>query len=255
MTSQLDVTSLHAGYLNKPVLQDISLKIPRGQVVSLIGPNGAGKSTFLLALMGLVRNQGSVVFEGSEISSLPVQDRVRLGLSLVSEKRDLFSTMSVEDNLILGAYARNRAGRNQSLEEVFSIFPRLKERRWQEAATLSGGERQMLAMGRALMAKPKVLLLDEPSLGLAPMIVREIFVIIRKLQQAGISILLVEQNARAALEVASWGYVLELGNIALQGPASELANNPRVLAAYLGHKSGATSKGVEKGCQAEIARQ
>lgn len=212
------------------------LSVRTGQVATLIGPNGAGKSTFLLSLMGLIRCSGSVRFEGEEISSLPVQERVRRGISLVSEKRDLFSSLTVEDNLVLGCYARNRDACSSSIEEVFTLFPKLKERRRQEAATLSGGERQMLAMGRALMAKPKLLLLDEPSLGLAPLIVRDIFAIIENLQQAGISILLVEQNARAALNVASWAYVLELGAIVLDGPAEQLAHDPRVAASYLGSK-------------------
>ncbi|MGP4689373.1 ABC transporter ATP-binding protein [Agrobacterium pusense] len=236
MSMCLTVDSLAAGYHRKQVVQDIRLSVPAGQVVTLIGPNGAGKSTFLLSLMGLVRCSGSVRFEGEEISSLPVQERVRRGISLVSEKRDLFSSLTVEDNLVLGCYGRNRDSCSSSIEEVFTLFPKLKERRRQEAATLSGGERQMLAMGRALMAKPKLLLLDEPSLGLAPLIVRDIFAIIENLQQAGISILLVEQNARAALNVASWAYVLELGAIVLDGPAEQLAHDPRVAASYLGSK-------------------
>ncbi|MGH0348911.1 ABC transporter ATP-binding protein [Sinorhizobium meliloti] len=234
MTVHLSVSSITAGYQKKDVLHELRLSVLRGQIVSLIGPNGAGKSTFLLSLMGLVRSSGSIRYEGEEISGLPTEERVRMGMSLVSEKRDLFSALSVEDNLILGSYARNRADRSHSLDEVFSLFPRLKERRRQEALTLSGGERQMLAMGRALMAKPKLLLLDEPSLGLAPLIVRDIFTIIQRLQQAGISILLVEQNARAALEIASWGYVLELGSFVLVGSAAALAQDPRVLASYLG---------------------
>ncbi|MGP4753716.1 ABC transporter ATP-binding protein [Agrobacterium pusense] len=236
MSMCLTVDSLSAGYHRKQVVQDIRLSVPTGQVVTLIGPNGAGKSTFLLSLMGLVRCSGSVRFEGEEISSLPVQERVRRGISLVSEKRDLFSSLSVEDNLILGCYSRNRSTLTSTIEEVFTLFPKLKERRKQGAATLSGGERQMLAMGRSLMAKPKLLLLDEPSLGLAPLIVRDIFAIIENLQQAGISILLVEQNARAALNVASWAYVLELGAVVLDGPAEQLAQDPRVSASYLGSK-------------------
>jgi branched-chain amino acid transport system ATP-binding protein len=236
MNSCIRVTSVTAGYNKKEVLQGLDLVVPQGQVVSLIGPNGAGKSTFLLALMGIIRSTGSICFEGTEISGLAVQERVRLGISLVSEKRDLFPPMSVEDNLVLGCYGRNRQDWKQSLEEVYTLFPKLKDRRSQEAATLSGGERQMLTMGRALMAKPKLLLLDEPSLGLAPLIVRDIFGIIQSLQKAGISILLVEQNARAALEIANWGYVLELGKIALDGPAEALAKDPRVVASYLGAK-------------------
>jgi branched-chain amino acid transport system ATP-binding protein len=234
MSICLAVESLSAGYHRKEVVQDVRLSLPAGQVVTLIGPNGAGKSTFLLSLMGLIRCSGSIRFEGEEIIGLPVQERVRLGISLVSEKRDLFSTLTVEDNLVLGCYSRNRDALSSSLEEVFTLFPKLKERRRQEAATLSGGERQMLAMGRALMAKPKLLLLDEPSLGLAPLIVRDIFAIIESLQQTGISILLVEQNARAALNVAASAYVLELGRVVLEGPAEKLAEDPRVAASYLG---------------------
>ncbi|MEH0295514.1 ABC transporter ATP-binding protein [Agrobacterium sp. CCNWLW71] len=234
MSTCLAVESLCAGYHRKEIVHDVDLSVPVGHVVTLIGPNGAGKSTFLLSLMGLIRSSGSARFEGEEITGLPVQERVRLGISLVSEKRDLFSTLTVEDNLVLGCYSRNRDALSSSIEEVFALFPKLKERRRQEAATLSGGERQMLAMGRALMAKPKLLLLDEPSLGLAPLIVRDIFAIIRTLQQTGISILLVEQNARAALNVATSAYVLELGRVVLEGPAEKLAEDPRVAASYLG---------------------
>lgn len=247
MTVHLSVSSLTAGYHKKDVLHGLKLSVPQGQIVSLIGPNGAGKSTFLLSLMGLLRSSGSIEFEGEEISGLPTEERVRMGMNLVSEKRDLFSALSVEDNLVLGSYARNRADRSRSLEEVFSLFPRLKERRRQEALTLSGGERQMLAMGRALMAKPKLLLLDEPSLGLAPLIVRDIFTIIQRLQQDGISILLVEQNARAALEIARWGYVLELGSFVLEGSAAELAQDSRVLASYLGSPDIGSARYAEDG--------
>jgi branched-chain amino acid transport system ATP-binding protein len=187
--------------------------------------------------MGLLPTQGEIEFEGQSIAALTLEERVMHGISLVPEKRELFSTMSVEDNLVLGGYRQMRLGnalwRNR-LEEVFALFPRLKERRSQEAGTLSGGERQMLAVGRALMSGPKLLMLDEPSLGLAPLIVKEIFSIIETLRQTGVTIVVVEQNARAALEVADYGYVLEMGELALHGPASELAGDARVIDTYLG---------------------
>ena len=233
----LEVSGLHAGYGRAEVLSGIALQLPRGQVVTVIGPNGAGKSTTLNALMGLLPAQGRIVFDGTDLAGTTLEERVMLGLALVPEKRELFSTMPVEDNLVLGGYRpmklRVPQWRN-GLERVYELFPRLKERRDQLAGTLSGGERQMLALGRALMSQPKLLMLDEPSLGLAPLVVREIFEIIKRLRADGVSILLVEQNARAALEVADHGYVLETGEISLQGPASELAADPRVIETYLG---------------------
>ncbi|WP_298924802.1 ABC transporter ATP-binding protein [uncultured Ramlibacter sp.] len=233
----LEVSGLHAGYGRAEVLSGIALQLPRGQVVTVIGPNGAGKSTTLNALMGLLPAQGRIVFDGTDLAGTTLEERVMLGLALVPEKRELFGTMPVEDNLVLGGYRpmklRVPQWRN-GLERVYELFPRLKERRDQLAGTLSGGERQMLALGRALMSQPKLLMLDEPSLGLAPLVVREIFEIIKRLRADGVSILLVEQNARAALEVADHGYVLETGEISLQGPASELAADPRVIETYLG---------------------
>ena len=205
--------------------------------MTVIGPNGAGKTTSLAAIMGLLPSSGTIVFDGHAQRSPNIEKRVVQGLALVPEKRDLFGEMSVEDNLVLGAFQRYRQGKRdqaQTMEEVFQLFPRLKERRNQAAATMSGGERQMLAIGRALMGKPKLLMLDEPSLGLAPLIVREIFHIISDLRQRGVSILLVEQNARAALQVADYAYVLEMGGVAMQGPAEDLANDPRVIESYLG---------------------
>jgi branched-chain amino acid transport system ATP-binding protein len=184
--------------------------------------------------MGLLPCTGTVLFQGEDVTRASVPERVGMGMSLVSEKRDLFSSMSVEDNLLLGCYRRNRASSVSSLDEVYGRFPKLLERRHQEAGTLSGGERQMLAMGRALMASPRLLMLDEPSLGLAPLIVHDIFRIIHELKLSGISILLVEQNARAALNVADHGCVLELGEVILQGPATELLSDPRLMAIYLG---------------------
>ncbi len=233
----LDVRDLHAGYGRAEVLHGLNLKARSGEVITVIGPNGAGKSTLLNALMAALPARGTVAYDGAPIDLLALEERVMLGMALVPETRALFATMSVEDNLVLGAYRQVRLGRSegaQSLAEVFKLFPRLEERRAQLAGTLSGGERQMLAVGRALMGKPRLLMLDEPSLGLAPLVVRDIFATIAALRATGVTILLVEQNARAALEVADYGYVLEMGEIALEGPASELARDPRVVETYLG---------------------
>jgi len=233
----LTVRDLHAGYGRAEVLTGLNLRLPEGSVVTVIGPNGAGKSTTLNALMGVLPARGQVLLDGQDISALSLEERVMRGLALVPEKRELFTTMSVEDNLVLGGYRPMRLGQRdwrEELEKVYALFPRLKERREQLSGTLSGGERQMLAVGRALMARPKVLMLDEPSLGLAPLIVKEIFRIVARLRDTGVSILLIEQNARAALEVADYAYVLETGEIGLEGPASELANDPRVIETYLG---------------------
>jgi branched-chain amino acid transport system ATP-binding protein len=233
----LKVSDLRAGYGKAEVLHGLSLEAAKGSVITVIGPNGAGKSTFLNTLMGLLPGKGRIEFEGQAIEELTLEERVMLGIALVPEKRELFGTMSVEDNLVLGGYRQMRLGnahwRNR-LEEVYSLFPRLKERRMQEAGTLSGGERQMLAVGRSLMSAPKMLMLDEPSLGLAPLIVKEIFSIIETLRKTGVTIVLVEQNARAALAVADQGYVLEMGEIGLHGPAAELARDSRVIDTYLG---------------------
>jgi branched-chain amino acid transport system ATP-binding protein len=236
-TPLLDVRDLHAGYGRAEVLTGLNLRLAAGQVITVIGPNGAGKSTTLNALMGLLPARGQVVFDGVDLADTTLEDRVMLGLALVPERRELFGTMPVEDNLVLGGYRpmKLRVPRwRDGLERVYALFPRLKERRTQLAGTLSGGERQMLAVGRALMAQPKLLMLDEPSLGLAPLVVREIFQIITRLREQGVSILLVEQNARAALEVADHGYVLETGEIVLDGPARELAHDARVIDTYLG---------------------
>ena len=247
MSELLVVEDFHAGYGKADVLRGISLKADAGSVVTVIGPNGAGKSTLLNALMGVLPSRGRVRFEGRDITELSLEERVMAGIALVPEKRELFGTMSVEDNLVLGGWRRKRlkaAGWRDTIETVYRIFPRLKERREQQAATLSGGERQMLAVGRALMSKPSLLMLDEPSLGLAPLVVRDIFKTIAGLRATGVTILLVEQNARAALEVADHGYVLEMGEIALEGPAAELARDPRVIETYLGaaqKKNAATS--------------
>jgi branched-chain amino acid transport system ATP-binding protein len=233
----LEVTDLHAGYGRAEVLTGINLKLEAGQVVTVIGPNGAGKSTMLNALMGVLPCRGRLNFDGKDLAELTLEERVMAGLALVPERRELFGTMAVEDNLLLGGWRAMKLRmpqRDAQLDRVYELFPRLKERRTQLAGTLSGGERQMLAVGRALMSSPKLLMLDEPSLGLAPLVVREIFCIIDTLRASGVSILLVEQNARAALEVADYGYVLETGELRLQGPASELAHDARVIETYLG---------------------
>ena len=219
------------------MLHGIDLHADKGSVITVIGPNGAGKSTLLNTVMGILPGKGTIEFRGQDISTLTLEERVMNGMALVPEKRELFSTMPVEDNLLLGGFRQMRLGNAQwrsKLDDVYSIFPRLQERRTQLAGTLSGGERQMLAVGRALMSGPELLMLDEPSLGLAPLIVREIFSIIERLRETGVTIVLVEQNARAALQVADHGYVLEMGELSAQGPASELANDPRVIETYLG---------------------
>ena len=233
----LEIRNLSVFYGKVEALSQANLTVGQGQIVTVIGPNGAGKTTLLSAVMGLLPSVGEIRFEGHTEARTDVEHMVGLGMNLVPEKRELFSEMSVEDNLVLGAFQRYRSGLRdhaQTMEEVYVLFPRLKERRHQLAGTLSGGERQMLAVGRALMAKPKLLMLDEPSLGLAPLIVREIFRIIAELRRRGVSILLVEQNARAALQVADYAYVLETGQIAMHGPAAQLADDPRVIEAYLG---------------------
>ncbi len=234
----LEVADLRVGYGKVEALHHVSLKVRAGEIVTVIGPNGAGKTTLLSAIMGLLpRRSGSVTFLGSAPGEIEVERMVAMGMTLVPEKRELFGEMSVEDNLLLGAFMRRRLGHRDdaaTMAEVYGIFPRLKERREQLAGTLSGGERQMLAVGRALMAKPKLLMLDEPSLGLAPLIVREIFHVLGRLRKTGVAILLVEQNARAALQVADYGYVLETGEIALAGSSAELRDNPRVVESYLG---------------------
>ncbi|TPG17780.1 ABC transporter ATP-binding protein [Variovorax ginsengisoli] len=233
----LEVRELSVAYGKVEALHGATLHVGAGQIVTVIGPNGAGKTTMLSAIMGQLGCKGDVSFLGKSQSGVKVERRVEGGMSLVPERRELFSTMTIEDNLLLGSYARYRRGlrdHRETMDEVFQRFPRLKERREQLAGTLSGGERAMLVLGRALMAKPKVLLLDEPSLGLAPLIVKDVFRIIADLRRSGVAILLVEQNARAALQVSDYGYVLETGAIVLDGPSAELARDPRVEATYLG---------------------
>jgi branched-chain amino acid transport system ATP-binding protein len=234
----LEVTDLCVSYGKVEALHHANLRVGAGRIVTVIGPNGAGKTTLLSAIMGLLpKDRGDIRFLGASESQIEVERMVARGMSLVPESRALFGDMSVIDNLLLGAFMRHRLGHRdqaKTMAQVFSIFPRLKERCQQQAGTLSGGERQMLALGRALMAKPRLLLLDEPSLGLAPLIVKEIFRVITELKQTGVAILLVEQNARAALQVADYGYVLEVGEIALEGPADKLADDPKVIESYLG---------------------
>jgi len=236
---QIDNLSTQYGKVN--ALAGARLTVAKGSIVTVIGGNGAGKSTLLNSIMGSLpstgHSSGSIQYLGQNVGGWQVERRVAGGMSLVPELRELFGSMSVEDNLLLGGfrlYRARQAGWKSKMDEVFDIFPRLRERRRQQAGTLSGGERQMLAVGRALMAQPQLLMLDEPSLGLAPRIVREIFQIIARLRSTGVSILLVEQNARAALQVADYGYVLETGEVILEGSAKELSGNPRVIESYLG---------------------
>jgi branched-chain amino acid transport system ATP-binding protein len=236
MSAMLEIDDLHVSYGQVDAVRGVSLALMPGQIVSVIGPNGAGKTTLLGAAMGLLPSRGGLRFEGEDLSGVDVESRVERGLCLVPEKRELFGELTVLDNLMLGAYAKrlSRATLRSRLDAVYARFSRLAERRTQRADTLSGGERQMLALGRALMSAPRLLMLDEPSLGLAPLIVQEILAIVRGLRDEGVAILLVEQNARAALESSDHGYVLETGEIALSGASSALACDPRVQATYLG---------------------
>ena len=233
-----ELRQVRAGYGEIQVLWGIDMAVRAGEITALIGSNGAGKTTLMRALSGLIAiASGSYVSDGEDLSSATAARILAHGIVHVPEGRRLFGAMSIEDNLLMGAYARHRQGlrdQRETMDEVFQRFPRLKERRGQLANTLSGGERAMLVLGRALMARPKVLLLDEPSLGLAPLIVKEVFRIIADLRRSGVAILLVEQNARAALQVSDHGYVLETGAIVLDGPSDELAQDPRVAATYLG---------------------
>ena len=230
----LDVRDLCVSYGRAQVVHDVSIAVTQGALVTVIGSNGAGKTTLLNAIMGLLKARGRIGFRNAEIGAVPLESRVQSGLCLVPERRELFADMPVEDNLLLGGFRRSRAERRQTMEEIYTRLPRLKERRQQLAGTLSGGERQMLAMGRALMARPVLLMLDEPSLGLAPRIVRDVFHILTDLRKSGVSILLVEQNARAALEVADYAYVMELGVITTQGSPADIAADPRLVESYLG---------------------
>ena len=228
----------------------VALRVEEGEIVTVIGPNGAGKTTLLCAAMGLLPSSGSLTLAGERIARPSVEAMVARGVALVPERRELFGEMSVEDNLLLGGFYRWRTGKRdqgERMAEVFAIFPRLKERRAQLASTLSGGERQMLAIGRALMARPRLLMLDEPSLGLAPLIVREVLHVVSSLRQHGVSVLLVEQNARAALQVADRGYVLETGAVALTGQAQALLHDRRIIDTYLGLGNKSTAIAVPTG--------
>ena len=240
-TPILQVSQLHVAYGKVEALHGANLSVGAGQIVTVIGPNGAGKSTMLNAIIGALPTSGvihgQVKLLGHSLDNMPIETRVARGMSLVPETRELFASMSVQDNLLLGSYRRYQAREKNYADQmavVYELFPRLRERCQQQAGTLSGGECQMLAVGRALMAKPQLLMLDEPSLGLAPLIVKEIFHIIMRLKQSGVAILLVEQNARAALQVADYAYVLEIGDMVLDGPAADLAHDPKVIDTYLG---------------------
>lgn len=234
----LEIKDLHVSYGGIQALRGVSLNVPDGKIVTLIGANGAGKSTLMRTISGLVKAQsGSILWNGQELLGKPIDQIVASGIATSPEGRRVFDDLTVLENLKIGAYLRkDKAETEKDLEWVYSLFPRLKERSWQSAGTLSGGEQQMLAVGRALMSKPKLLMLDEPSLGLAPIVVREIFDIIRTVNQQGITVLLNEQNANMALKVADYAYVLETGTLTLSGTGAELLTNEQVKAAYLGKK-------------------
>ena len=243
MSRLLDLRDLRVAYGKVEAVHCVALGMDEGRIVTVIGPNGAGKTTLLAAIMGMLPSRGKISYAGADLHGVEPEQRVSRGLCLVPERRELFAAMTVEDNLVLGAFHRYQK-RDKTIaadfEQVFELFPRLKERRRQLAGTLSGGERQMLALGRALMSRPRLLMLDEPSLGLAPLVVRDIFRVIASLRDTGVSILVVEQNARAALQVADYGYVLETGEIVIEGRSAELASDPRVIESYLGLASGNT---------------
>ena len=231
----LELQDLHVSYGGIRALKGVSIQVNEGEIVSLIGANGAGKSTTLRAISGLERAQsGKILYNGEDITGKPSKYMVQQGLILVPEGRLIFPDMTVLETLKIGAYLRNDRDVEADIQRMYALFPRLKERAWQMAGTLSGGEQQMLAVGRALMSKPKLLMMDEPSLGLAPLVVKDIFSIIRTIRDSGVTVLLIEQNANAALKIADRGYVLETGRITLEGSGRELLSNPAVRAAYLG---------------------
>ncbi len=247
-TPLLQLQDLSVSYGPVEAVHQVQLSVNEGEIVTVIGPNGAGKTTLLCAAMGLLPSTGSISLAGERIARPSIEAMVTRGVGLVPEKRELFGDMSVEDNLLLGGFSRWRKGQRdqaERMEEVFAIFPRLRERRPQLASTLSGGERQMLAIGRALMARPRLLLLDEPSLGLAPLIVREVLHVVSSLREHGVSVLLVEQNARAALRVADRAYVLEMGAVALTGAAQDLLSDRRIIDTYLGIGGTAHTEALE----------
>jgi branched-chain amino acid transport system ATP-binding protein len=231
----LEVRNLNIRYGGIHAVRGIDFDVPVGSIVTLIGANGAGKSSSLRAICNLVKKSGNVTFMGQDISRAPTKDIIKMGITMVPEGRRVFSDLTIYENLVLGAYTRkDKDNIKKDMEWVYSIFPRLKERESQLAGTLSGGEQQMLALGRALMSKPRLLMLDEPSLGLAPMLVRDVFSEIRKIHDDGVTILLIEQNARMALKTADYAYVLETGTITLSGTGEEVLKNDKVLKAYLG---------------------
>ena len=234
----LNIENLHVKYGNVEALHGINLQVDQGEIVTILGANGAGKSTTLLAISGLVKaSKGSISFDGRPLHTMPAHEIVKQGIAQSPEGRRVFSTLTVQENLNLGAFTSNDKERIQkSMDWIFDLFPRLQERREQLAGTLSGGEQQMLAIGRALMARPRILLLDEPSLGLAPILVQSIFETVREINRSGVTVILVEQNARAALKLASRGYVLEVGNMVLEDSAENLLANEEVRQAYLGGK-------------------
>lgn len=232
----LTVEDLHVHYGSIHAVKGISLQVKKGQIVTLIGANGAGKSTTLKAIMNLVRkSSGKILFDGTDVSKLPTHEIVKMGIALVPEGRRIFPNLTVHENLMMAAYSRtDREQIKRDLEFVFHLFPRLEERLKQLGGTLSGGEQQMLALARGLMSRPKLLMLDEPSLGLAPLLVREVFQVIQRIREEGVTVLLIEQNALGALKIADYGYVLETGRIVLEGDGSTLLNNEGVKKAYLG---------------------
>jgi branched-chain amino acid transport system ATP-binding protein len=235
----LVIEDLYVNYGHIAALKGINLQVAEGEIVTLLGANGAGKSTTLRAISSLIKpKQGRIIFRGQDLQRVPAHDIVRIGIAHAPEGRRVFATLSVAENLLLGGYwrRRDRRGIQETLSKVYELFPRLAERRHQLAGTLSGGEQQMLAIGRALMADPKLLMLDEPSLGLAPLLVQNIFRVIREINQLGVTVLLVEQNVRAALRLADRGSVLETGRVVLSGTAKELAQDERVRKSYLGEQ-------------------
>jgi len=233
----LSLKGVIAGYGNITAIKSIDLDVPQGSVVSLIGANGAGKSTTMKTIMGLLKpTAGTITFEGKEITGMKTHEIVKAGISLVPEGRQILSDMSVYENLEMGAYTRSDKDIEEDIKKVFKRFPILDERSYQMGGTLSGGQQQMLAIGRALMARPKILLLDEPSMGLAPLVIADIFKVIKEISEEGTTVLLVEQNVRQALKITDYAYVLETGKIVLHGKSEEIANNPRVMEAYLGGK-------------------
>lgn len=232
----IKIDDLVVSYGGIEALKGISLEVPSGKIVTLVGSNGAGKSTTLKAIVGLVKpKSGSINYEGIDLTKLNTEDMVKKGIALVPEGRRVFADLTVLENLKIGAYSRkDKTGIAEDLEKIYSLFPRLKERNWQAAGTLSGGEQQMIAIGRALMSRPKLIMMDEPSLGLAPIIVKELFGIIKKINKEGMTVLLIEQNANAALKIADIGYIMETGKIILKGEGKDLVNNEEIKKAYLG---------------------